>query len=346
MTVVTAIAFGCTLLLLSQLDRAIAVLRYILPGPAFSLPVSFGIMGLSFFALRFLGQGVMTLATRNMLVKWFETRRGLANGVMGIMSSFGFSGSPVLFDMLINTWGWQAAWQILGISIAIGLSLIALILYRDNPEECGLEADGGLRLSATRQRATGPDHTAAEARATLSFWLILIPMMVSSIYGTAMPFHVVSIFAEAGLDRNMAIGIFLPAAVVAVICNFVGGWLSDRTSLRWHLALFQLGIILSNVGVLHLHLPWGPYGIIVGSGLMGGMMRLLFTVTWPRYFGRRHLGAVSGFAMALSIAASAVGPSLFGLSLEYLGSYHPACWVTIAVCLVFVLLSPWAREPE
>ena len=39
-------------------------------------------MALSFFALRFLGQGVMTLATRNMLVKWFETRRGLANGVI------------------------------------------------------------------------------------------------------------------------------------------------------------------------------------------------------------------------------------------------------------------------
>lgn len=269
MTVVTAVAFGCTLLILSQLDRAIAALRYLLPGQAFALPVSFGIMGLSFFALRFLGQGVMTLATRNMLVKWFETRRGLANGVMGIMSSFGFSGAPVLFDMLINTWGWQSAWQILGISIAIGLSLIALVLYRDNPEECGLEADGGLRASASRQRATGPDHTAAEARATLSFWLILIPMMVSSIYGTAMPFHVVSIFAEAGLGRSMAIGIFLPAAMIAVICNFVGGWLSDRTSLRWHLALFQLGIILSNIGVLNLHQPWGPYGIILGSGLMG-----------------------------------------------------------------------------
>ena len=75
-------------------------------------------------------------------------------------------------------------------------------------------------------------------------------------------------------------------------------------------------------------------------------MRLLSTVTWPRYFGRRHLGAVSGLAMSLSIAASAVGPSLFGLSLEYLGSYHPACWTTIAVCLVFILLAPLAREPE
>jgi MFS family permease len=170
--------------------------------------------------------------------------------------------------------------------------------------------------------------------------------MVSSIYGTAMPFHVVSIFAEAGLDRQMAIGIFLPAAAIAVVTNFVGGWLSDRTTLRWHLVLFQLGIILSSLGVVYLHLPWGPYGIILGSGLMGGMLRLLSTVVWVRYFGRRHLGAVSGYAMAWGIGASAVGPSLFGLSLESLGSYHPACWTTIALCVVFICLSPWAREPE
>jgi gamma-butyrobetaine dioxygenase len=150
-------------------------------------------------------------------------------------------------------------------------------------------------------------------------------------YGTALSFHVVSIFAEAGLDRDTAITLFLPAAGVAVLANFIGGWLSDRTTLRWHLALFQVGIILSNIGVLNLHLPWGRYAIIVGSGLMGGMMRLLSTVTWPRYFGSRHLGAVSSFAMAWAIAASAVGPSAFGYSLpvpwqlppRLLGLYRP-----------------------
>jgi len=357
MTTVTAIAFGCTLLLLSQLELAIQALRYVLRGELFRIPISFAVMGLSFFALRFLGQGVLTIATRNMLVKWFETRRGFANGVMGIMSSFGFSGAPVLFDVLINEFGWQATWQILGLSVAIGLTLIVVVFYRDDPQECGMQVDRladppadplavGRDGSSPRVRATGRDHTPAQARRTPAFWLILLPIMVSSIYGTAMPFHVVSIFAEAGLDRQMAIGIFLPAAAIAVVTNFVGGWLSDRTTLRWHLVLFQLGIILSSLGVVYLHLPWGPYGIILGSGLMGGMLRLLSTVVWVRYFGRRHLGAVSGYAMAWGIGASAVGPSLFGLSLESLGSYHPACWTTIALCVVFICLSPWAREPE
>ena len=347
MTVVTAIAFGSTLLLLSQLDAAIAALRFILPGELLAIPVSFGVMAVSFFALRFLGQGVLTITARNMTMKWFEARRGLANGVMGIMSSFGFSGAPVLFDLLIDEWGWKGAWQILGFSIIIGLTAIAAIFYRDDPKESGLQADGRQGPApASDRRTTGRDHTLSEARNTLAFWLILLPMMVSSLYGTALPFHVVSIFAEAGLDRDTAITVFLPAAGVAVLCNFIGGWLSDRTTLRWHLALFQVGIILSNIGVLNLHLPWGRYAIIVGSGLMGGMMRLLSTVTWPRYFGSRHLGAVSSFAMAWAIAASAVGPSTFGYTLQLFGSYHPACWACIGLCAVFLALSPWAREPE
>jgi cyanate permease len=50
--------------------------------------------------------------------------------------------------------------------------------------------------------------------------------------------------------------------------------------------------------------------------------------------------------MALGVSASAVGPSLFGLSLESLGSYHPACWTTIVLSMVFLILSPWAREPD
>jgi len=160
MTVVTAIAFGSTLLLLSQLDAAIAALRFILPGELLAIPVSLGVMAVSFFALRFLGQGVLTITARNMTMKWFEARRGLANGVMGIMSSFGFSGAPVLFDLLIDELGWKGAWQILSLSIIIGLTAIAAIFYRDDPKESGLQADGRQGPApASDRRTTGRDHT-------------------------------------------------------------------------------------------------------------------------------------------------------------------------------------------
>ena len=345
-TVLTAAAFGGTLLILSQLDRCIALLRTVLWADALAVPVSFAVMGASFFALRFLGQGVLTIGPRNMVMKWFETRRGLATGVMGVLGAFGMSGSPVVFDALIDAWGWKGAWQILGFSILVGLTLLVTVLYRDNPQECGLLPDGHRTAPTGERRATGRDQSLAEARRTLAFWIFLMPLCMAALYGTALPFHVVSIFAEADLSRDAAISIFLPASVISVTVNFVGGWLSDRTSLRWHLLVFLGGMLVSNLGVLSLHTPWGRWILVAGTGLMGGMMTLLSTVTWPRYFGYRHLGAVSAFVLAATVAASAIGPTIFGYSLQFLGSYHPANWACIAGIVGLACLAPLAREPE
>ena len=38
-----------------------------------------------FFLLRLSGQGVLTLCSRNMVMKWFNRRRGIASGITGIM---------------------------------------------------------------------------------------------------------------------------------------------------------------------------------------------------------------------------------------------------------------------
>jgi OFA family oxalate/formate antiporter-like MFS transporter len=46
---------------------------------------------------------------------------------------------------------------------------------------------------------------------------------------------------------------------------------------------------------------------------MQGMFGIMANVTWPRFFGRGHLGAVAGFAMALNVAGTAVGPTPLAL---------------------------------
>ena len=57
---------------------------------------------LAFFALRFAGQGVLTMVSRNMVMKWFDRRRGLANAFLGVATSFGFSYAPRLLDVFIS----------------------------------------------------------------------------------------------------------------------------------------------------------------------------------------------------------------------------------------------------
>ena len=340
-----ALVFGAVLVPLSQLDRIVALLIGIF-GSWARVGIGFGVMGVGFFALRFLGQGVLTMVSRNMAMKWFERRRGLANGIMGVFTSLGFSAAPLLFDWLISSFTWKGAWLLLGLFISLPFVLFTVVLYRDNPDECGLCPDGDVADADHRVRpAADRSLTLAEARRTFAFWLIVLTLFMGSLYGTAVPFHLVSIFAQAGLDRSTAVGIFLPSAIIALSVNLVGGWISDRTSLVWPLLASLLGMILSCVGLLYLHRSWGIYLVIVGNGVMGGTMVLLSSITWPRFYGLRHLGAISGYTMAWGVAASAVGPTVFGLSLDVFGSYHAAAWVCIGALVPLVVLSPWFRNP-
>ena len=307
------------------------------------------VMTLGFFLLRFSGQGMLNLASRNMVMEWFDERRGLANAFMGISISFGFSAAPRLFDALIGGLGWQGAWRALGLGIVV-FGVIAFLFYRDTPEAHGLLPDGPLRGRGRRQHAEtspGESFTAAEARRTYTFWLFASTLVLTGLVMTAYTFHIVSIFDDAGMSRSRAVGVFLPAAVVAVMVEIVGSYVSDFIRLKY-LAMVQLsGLMILAASIAALGNSGAAYpGLIVGMGMMQGMFGIMANVTWPRFFGRGHLGAVAGFAMALNVAGTAVGPYAFSFARDLTGGYAAPALACAAVGAVLFLGAPRANRPE
>ena len=137
-----------------------------------------------------------------------------------------------------------------------------------------------------------------------------------------------------------------PIAVIAVILNFVGSWLSDHIRIKYHLFAYSLGMIISMVGLLHLTQQWGRVLLITGTGVMGGMSSVVSGVTWPRFFGRKHLGAVSGFNMALTVFSSAIGPTIFSISLHRTGTYDTATWCCLILMVPLLIGSMWGNNPQ
>lgn len=338
---------GLTLLGMASVDRFSAAVASIFPllGTA---TIGFAAVTLIFFLLRFLGQGVLTLISRNMTMKWFDRRRGIANAVLGTVVSFGFSYAPRVLDGMISRFGWRGALLAQAGVLLVIFSLLFLALARDNPYVCGLKPDGELppaKPKRGRQRSTGEDRTLQEARATLTFWVYALALALFALCVTAMTFHVVSIFEEAGMDRAKAVGIFFPAALVSLVLNFSASWASDRLPLKIFLILLLAGLMLSMAGVALLDGGLFYYLLILGHGMSGGLMNLVNSISWPRFFGIKHLGAVSGFAMGLMVAGSAAGPYLFSLSLRYTGSYALGAWFCFGAALVLIILSLVARPP-
>ena len=299
--------------------------------------VSFPLVLVGYFGARFAGQGVLYSAANNMLLVWFERRRGLVTGIRGIFVSLGFSIAPLLLAALIGAFGWRGALLVLAAIVGLGYVVFALIFARDGPEECGLYADGASHPPVIKGAGGANDGaTLAEARQDPVFWIYALALASHALFGTAITFHIVSLFAEHGRPAAEAFGYFLPVAVVSVAVNLVASAVADYTPLKPHL-LVMLGLYLfGSLGLLGLQSDIGYWVLTVGFGAGSGIWIALATLAFIRFFGRAHLGAITGLNASIMVFASAIGPVLFSVMRDFSGNYSAA--VIICAAMQFTLL--------
>ena len=311
--------------------------------------VTFPLVLIGYFGVRFTGQGVLTNAAGNVLVVWWERRRGLVSGLRSVFTSMGFSVAPLLLALLIDAYGWRGALLLLSAVLILGYALLALVFVRDSPEGAGLYPDGvsAADVTSVTGDVEGRDDVGlSKARRTPLFWLYAGGLAIHALFGTALTFHVVSIFAAAGRSQAEAFGYFLPVAIVSTCANMSVSALADYVRLKPFLVTMLGAFLLGTWGLQQLETSLG-YGLLVaGFGIGGGLWAMLHSLAYVRFFGRRYLGEITGFGTAITVFASAIGPILFSLSLDWTGAYTAAellCGGVIAVLLVAALVLP---QPE
>lgn len=348
--VFSVIALGFVLLGMSHLELFRLWLSH-LPGLGQGIWLSgFLSLVLGFALLRFTGQGMVTLSSRAILGKWFNRKRGLITAGSGAIVSFVFSGAPLGFEYLIRRFGWQGAWQIMALILFI-LAVIFWLFIRDNPEECGLQMDGG---EGSPLRKINPDavahrdFTRSEAARTFSFWAFTFMLGLSALVITAYTFHILAIAEELGVTHDYILKLFMPTAVVSILAGFVISWVTDLSFVRikYMLCLMGLAGVLAYGCVGLASYPEMAWMHIIGFGVSGGCFAGLSIIVWPRFFGRRHLGAISGFFMTLLVSASAVGPFLFSLADDFLGGYRLAFFAAALVAAGLSVAALWADNPQ
>jgi hypothetical protein len=135
-------------------------------------------------------------------------------------------------------------------------------------------------------------------------------------------------------------------SVISVSLALVAGSASDRMNLKYLLMAMQVGLLVSLAGLAALDRPGALVLVIAGNGLAMGLWQVLGAVTWPRFYGLAHLGAISGFAMAATVLGSALGPYLFSRVLTATGAYAPACLICAVVVVAVGFYSPWCNNPQ
>lgn len=352
--VLAAVGLGITLTYLALCDRLVTFLSNWLPLSPTAIAAIVLILG--FVSLRFCGQGMLTMTSRTMLGKWFDRRRGQASGIEGIFVAFGFAIAPYAFSQAIALLGWRGTWLALAAVVGLGMSSIGWLLYRDNPEICGLRMDGdappasdGMRTDVhTAIPSADPlwGLTRRQAVSTLAFWAVTLAFASQALAITGITFHIVSIGAEMGIAEADMVTIFIPIAVVSTVVGFVVGLASDRLPIPFIFIFMMVGQAIGIAAIANLDIAWMLLPAVVGLGISGGCFGTLTTVVLPRFFGRAHLGAIAGIQMMLIVIASAIGPSLLANFKAITGSYSGGLYACCLFAPVVIFLMLFVQSPS
>ncbi len=349
MIVYAAIVTGLVLVYLSQCRNILDVISEAAPFLGRGV-IAFGVICLGFYMIRASAQGVLTMTSRNVMGKWFDYHRGLALAISGTVTSFAFSISPRFLDALIDRFGWSGAWMVLALLTLTVMVLLGWLLYRDNPEECGLVMDGS--AAGRKEHDHNPDmmisrdYTRREALRTPSFWIFNLSFAFLSLFYTAFTFHLLSIAGEAGIEKKTILSLFVPMAVISVFSNLFCGWINSRTRLKYLLFILNLAAFLSVIGLVYLGARWGMILYVAGNGISGGFFASLIGIVWPRFFGRTWLGAISGVGMSSMVITSGIGPLLFSASMAWFQGYTPVLWLSAVIPAALMIASWRADNPQ
>ncbi len=345
MAVASIVATGVVLLFLANSVQLSSALAQVLPSGI----AAFLVIGVGFFLIRAAAQGVLSMTCRNAIGKWFDHKRGLALAVSGVLVSFSYSIAPRALDWLIERYHYDGAWFIMGtVTIAI-MGPLAWLLFRDTPEEDGLLMDGGKKTDKALKNPDMQIHqdvTRDQALRDYSFWAFNLSLAFFGLYATAFTFHIISLGEELSFKRSDILSLFIPIAFISVTTNLTFGIISARLKLKRLLLVMNLGCLSAAMGMLFLNQPGGIPAYVIGTGIAGGGFVSLSGIVFPRFYGRKHLGAIGGVNMASMVIGSGIGPLLFGWCHHATGSYRIILLISVVIPMLLAIMSLKADNPQ
>ncbi|MDP2951830.1 MAG: MFS transporter [Chloroflexota bacterium] len=309
---------------------------------------------LSFALARLFSQGVLNLGGNTAVANWFVQKRGLATAVANLGRALGATVLPLLAQVMIQTQGWRAAWQALGVIIWAVLVLPAALFMRRRPEDMGLRPDGAAAPGSFSQRMEPQQRgrvqdvswSLTEALHTPVLWLLVLIMVLMSPTIAGVSTHTMPLLLDRGAAPMVAALAVSLSSVFMGLGGLMWGFLVQRMAIRHCMACIMAAFTVSTLMLAVLE----PVPLLfLATAIFGSCLGGIFTlepVIWADYFGRSSLGTIRGFALPFQWTGMALGPLLAGMSSDLTGSYWPAFLGFALACSLGGLLLLAARPPS
>ncbi|MEJ7839213.1 MAG: MFS transporter, partial [Thermomicrobiales bacterium] len=281
---------------------------------------------IGFAITRTFGQGIMPLASRILIPHWFLRHRGRAYSAIGIAGTMSIATLPPVHEWLITQVGWRALWRIDALVLIVALAPFVWWRVRDLPEDIGQQQDGRTTLDDARPVFSDANvgTTLAAARRTYAFWALVAASLVPMGIITGLSLYQVGIYEDLGYPSSLAGLTFTIESVSMFAATLWIGARLDRINLRFPLLASQVLMLAAMIVLITGSSLWIGLLYAILRGAATGIALITADVAWASWYGRQHLGSIRGFAAAVGVFISALGPLPLGLAIDRFDSYTPA----------------------
>lgn len=264
----------------------------------------------------------------------FSAGRGLALAVTLCGSSIASFTVPKLTETLIQHFGWRGAWVGLG-AFLLALALPIILLFFTSARD----RERTSRQTGTSASALPRQSIWQSGILTRQFFQLLIAGVAIALVVVTMVVSIVPVLSASGIDRSEAAWIAGLVGVTAIIGRLAIGALLDRMDGR---IIAAVCVTLPIIGLLILiHMPGSVIAasaaVLVFGLSLGAELDIIAYLT-SRYFGRENFGFLFGTIGGFLGLATGNGPVAFNAVYDATGSYVPAMWAAMPLCLLSALL--------
>ncbi len=273
-------------------------------------------LGIGLFAMRVLGQGLLSHVAMTTMAKWFDAARGRALGVAMLGFPLGEAILPIAATGAMAAFGWRAAW--IGVAAVTVLVLAPAIVYLARRAEAMLPLLGNAALDAANGGEASA-RTSWRRRDALRDWrfyalapgLLATPFIITSVL-----FHQAHLVDVKAWTLTGFATLFPLYAAASIAAGLLCGRLVDALGTRRVLPFFLLPL---SFGLFCMSLTDDFAAAALFMAMMGataGAATIVYTSIWSELYGAAHLGAIRAVAVSAMVLSSAVGPALIGSALD------------------------------
>jgi MFS family permease len=292
------------------------------------------------------GSGSATAGVGAVVVtRWFEARRGLALGITGGAMAAGQLLIVPLAMWLTVSWGWRAAFLVLGVGFLALMLPVVLGVVRNDPAEIGLAPYGATPAPVAAAAGGRPrDRTSlGEALGTAPFWLLAGSFWVCGYTSSGLVLtHLIPHATDHGFHAAAAAQALGVMGAFNVVGTIASGWICDRAGQKGPLAAYYALRGLSLLFLPYVGTTPGLFAWAVVFGLNYISTVPATTALTAKIYGRYSVGELSGWIFFSHQIGSAVGSFTGGYLYDRFGDYtvafHSAAFVAFAATVMVLAI--------